>query len=115
MPTRRILIVDDNEDHARTLTMLCEATGREVQYATNPLYALDLVKRWVPDVIFLDINMPQLDGYQAARRFRRVLPQVRLYAVTGYGAQNDRASAMEAGFDEHFTKPVAWDTIEQLL
>jgi CheY-like chemotaxis protein len=115
MPIRRILIVDDNEDHARTLTMLCEATGREVQYATNPLYALDLVTRWVPDVIFLDISMPQMDGYQAASRFRRALPRVRLYAVTGYGAQNDRSSALAAGFDEHFTKPVAWDRIEPLL
>ena len=112
---RRILIVDDNEQHARTLMMLVQAEGRDVRYATNPLYALDLVTRWRADVIFLDISMPQMDGYQAAQRFRRALPDVRLYAVTGYGTKDDRERARGCGFDDLFVKPVGVETLERLV
>lgn len=115
MAVRRILIVDDNEQHARTLMMLVQAHGRDVRYATNPLYALDLITGWRPDVIFLDISMPEMDGYQAAQRFRRALPQVRLYAVTGYGTQGDRARALASGFDDLFVKPIGVETLERLI
>jgi CheY-like chemotaxis protein len=115
MAVQRILIVDDNEDQGRTLQLLLEAPRRDVQYATNPLYALDLVKRWQPHVIFLDIGLPDLDGYQAARRFRKLLPGVRLYAITGYGTKADRQRALAAGFDDHLVKPADPATIERLL
>ena len=114
MAVQRILIVDDN-DQGRTLQVLLEAPQREVEYATNPLYALDLVKRWQPHVIFLDIGLPDLDGYQAAQRFRKVVPAVRLYAITGYGTKADRQRALAVGFDDHLVKLVDPAILERLL
>ena len=115
MKVQRILIVDDNVDHGRTLEMLLEKPHRDIQYATHPLYALDLVRNWRPHVILLDIGLPDINGYQAAERFRRLIPEVKLYAISGYSAYADRQRAFAAGFDEHFTKPVDPEALERLL
>jgi CheY-like chemotaxis protein len=115
MSVQRILIVDDNEDHGQTLRLLLARPDREIQYATNPLYALDLVTRWRPHVIFLDIGLPDMDGYQAAQRFRRALPDVRLYAITGLSDHAGRQRAMAAGFADHFRKPLDPTALERVL
>ena len=78
----RVLIVDDNVDQASTLTAFLASCGREVRYVTRALSALELAKAWVPDVVLLDIGMPVMDGYQALRHFRDMLPRVRIYALT---------------------------------
>lgn len=104
----RILIADDNEDAAATMAMLLRAEGHEVALARDGLEALDLAGKLEPQVIMLDIGMPRLDGYATARRLREQAwgREACVIALTGWGQQEDKRRAAEAGFDAHFTKPV---------
>ncbi|UUZ52580.1 response regulator [Massilia sp. H-1] len=91
-----MLVVDDNEDAAVMLGMLLEASGHEVKVAHRPQHALTLAREQAPTVCILDIGLPDMDGYELARRLRR-LPETAgalMIAVTGYGQQNDRALAV---------------------
>jgi CheY-like chemotaxis protein len=104
----RILIADDNGDAAATMAMLLRTEGHELAIAHDGLEALELAEKLEPQMILLDIGMPKLDGYATARRLREQ-PWGRtacLVALTGWGQEEDRRRANEAGFDEHFTKPV---------
>jgi CheY-like chemotaxis protein len=112
---RRVLIVDDNADHAQTLRLLLMHYGHDVRWATTALHGLELVEAWSPEFILLDIGMPEVNGYQAVSEFRRRLPDARIYALTGYGSPEDRRRALEAGFDEHFVKTTDVSVIEKLL
>ncbi|MBI2876557.1 MAG: MEDS domain-containing protein [Candidatus Tectomicrobia bacterium] len=105
---RRILLVDDNEDAAVMLAMLLEMTGHEVRIVYDGPSALVMAGEYRPEVVLLDIGMPGMDGYEVARRLRRqeALPQMRLIALTGYGQEEDRQRAREAGFDHYLTKPI---------
>ncbi len=106
-PLRRILVVDDNADAAETLAMLLSLEGHETRVANDGATALVLADEFSPDTIFLDIGMPGMNGYEAARRLRDVKgTAVRLIALTGWGAEEDRRLASEAGFDRHLVKPV---------
>ena len=117
-PTRqRLLIVDDNQDAANSLAMLLKLQGHEVQVAHNGPTALEITKAYVPDVVFLDIGMPGMDGYEVARRLRQQngLENVVLAALTGWGQQDDRRRTSEAGFNHHLVKPPEPREIERLL
>ncbi|MFC5550580.1 ATP-binding protein [Massilia aerilata] len=113
----RVLVVDDNVDAAATLSMLLEACGYEVMVENDSLRALALAKKECPDVGLLDIGLPEMDGNELARRLR-LEPCTRamlLVAVTGYGQEQDRRAALEAGFDHHMVKPVDLDKLAAIL
>jgi signal transduction histidine kinase/CheY-like chemotaxis protein len=113
---RRILVVDDNEDAARTLSVLLEAHGHEVRHCFSAQAALEIVGDPLPDVAFLDLNMPGMDGYELARQLR-ARPGgslMRIVAVTGMGRDTDVARSREAGFDAHLTKPADPDAVLRL-
>jgi CheY-like chemotaxis protein len=104
----RILVADDNEDAAQSLATLLEAVGHEVATAYDGLDAVESAAALRPDVVVLDIGMPTLDGYEAARRIRAGLggSGMLLIALTGWGQPGDQRQAAAAGFNLHLTKPV---------
>ena len=113
----RILVVDDNPDTTATLAMLLERTGHDVHVAHDGLEAVHAVTAFQPHVVLLDIGLPKMNGFEVAQRIRQYLDgrQIALIAVTGWGQQEDRRRAMEAGFDHHLTKPVDIGRLLQLL
>ena len=116
MRSRRILVVDDSFDAAESFALLLSALGHNAQFITDPCAALDTARRMRAELIFLDIGMPVLDGYQLARQLRvefgRDLPIV---AVTAYGEEQHRKMSRQAGFDAHVLKPVNLELIEAIL
>jgi PAS domain S-box-containing protein len=113
----RILVVDDNADAADSLTMLLKFGGHQVDVAHDGLTALDKAKLQTPEVVFLDVGMPRMDGLEVARRMRQ-LPETEtavLVALTGWGSDEDRRRTREAGFDFHMVKPVTHVAVDQLL
>jgi len=103
----RILVVDDNVDAAETLTMLLRTAGHDAQYATDARSALALSKTFRAQIAVLDIGLPEMDGYELARRLRSELavPHLKLIALTGYGSESDVKRAIASGFDAHLVKP----------
>jgi CheY-like chemotaxis protein/two-component sensor histidine kinase len=117
-PPRRILIADDNEDFAEmTARLLRRRGGHEVQVVYDGPAALEAARTFQPEVAFLDIGLPGIDGYRLAQQLRQqpALEGVLLVALTGYGQEEDRRRALAMGFDEHLTKPVRFDTLQRLL
>jgi CheY-like chemotaxis protein/two-component sensor histidine kinase len=114
---RRVLVIDDNEDAAVSLAMLLRMQGHDVEVAHDGLSALTLAKTFRPHVVFLDIGMPGMDGYEVARRLRREpgMEATVLAALTGWGQKDDRRRTSEAGFDHHLVKPLDVGTLEQVL
>ena len=113
---RRVLVVDDNADAADSLAMLLQVHGDEVRVAYDGEEALFAEQEFKPDVLLLDIGMPKLSGYDVARRVRDARgPEVLIVAITGWGQDEDRQRAREAGFDHHFTKPVDYAVLLDLL
>jgi len=112
-----VLVVDDNASSADSLSSLLEAYGYQVEAAYDGKTALDRVKERTPDAVLLDIGMPQMDGYEVARRLREDprLARMRLIAISGYGQEEDRQRSREAGFDHHLVKPVDIDVLLELL
>ena len=117
IPRRRILIVDDNEDSAESTAQLLELSGHHVLTAHDGPGALEAVERFDPQIILLDIGLPKMDGYEVCRAIRREGSKRRPFviAVTGWGQNDDRYKSMEAGFDYHLVKPVAFDVLMKLL
>ncbi len=113
----RVLIVDDNLDTADSIGMLLKRSGHEVTVTYSAEKALEVAAEFQPDVVLLDIGLPEMDGYEVARRLRRDsrLKGVKLIALTGYGQDSDLQRSKEAGFDYHLVKPVGLDEIEELL
>jgi PAS domain S-box-containing protein len=113
----RLLVVDDNKDAAVSLAMLLRLQGHEVRVAHDGPSALEISKSYQPGVIFLDIGMPGMDGYEVARRIRQHpgLEKVVLAALTGWGQEEDRRRTAEAGFDYHLVKPPEPKAVESLL
>jgi CheY-like chemotaxis protein len=101
-----MLVVEDHADSARSLSLLLELLGHEVEVSVDGLQALEAVERFRPAVVLLDIGLPGMDGYEVARRLRARFRRLPLIAVTGYGQDSDRKRSEQAGFDHHFTKPV---------
>ena len=114
---RRILVVDDNRDSADSLAMLLKLTGHDVHTAHDGLEAVEAAATFQPDVILLDIGMPRLNGYEAARRIREQQRHkgLTLVALTGWGQEEDRRRSEEAGFDSHLVKPVDLAALTKLL
>ena len=115
--TRRILVVDDERDAADTLTMCLEQLGHEVISTTDALGAVELARDTRPELILLDIGMPDMDGWQLARALRKVFGQesVRIVALTGRGEREDHARSRAAGFDAHLPKPVDMALLKSIL
>ena len=105
---RRVLIVDDNADAADMLALLLQLDGHEVQAVYSSRDALERAQSFRPDVMLLDIGLPEINGYEVAQQLRAIpqLRDIRLVAVTGYGRSEDRVRARAAGFDDHLVKPV---------
>ena len=117
MSARRVLIVDDNVDAAESLGALLRLMGHEVRIAFDGHSAMAAASAHLPEVVLLDIRMPEMDGYTVAGQLRkeRRLSGVRIVALTGHGHEEDRRKSREAGFDEHLVKPVARDALRTLL
>ena len=117
LPARRILIVDDNRDAAQSLGMVLKFLGADVQIAHDGHEALESVRAYEPGVVFLDIGMPGMDGFEVARRIRAngASPRPAIIALTGWGQEGDRQRAREAGFDHHLVKPADVAAIQVLL
>jgi PAS domain S-box-containing protein len=114
---RRILVADDNRDAAESLAVLLRLEGHEVMVADDGPSALRVFDEQRPDVALLDIGMPQMDGYEVARRIRSRVggKRVLLIALTGWGQERDRAASREAGFDHHLVKPVETEVVTQII
>lgn len=116
--TRRILVVDDNIDAANSLAMLLELDGHATRVAHCGTDALTAVREFEPHVALLDIGLPDISGYEVARQVRAMndLPSMpRLIALTGWGSEEDRRRAAEAGFDAHLVKPVDPEGLGSLI
>ena len=116
-PARRVLVVDDQPDSTDSLALFLRLRGHEVHTASDGPGALEEFARWQPEVVFLDLGLPGMSGYDVARRLR-AMPEardVRLVAITGYGTEADREQTRAAGFDVHLAKPVDPHAVEALL
>ena len=116
-PARRVLVVDDQPDSTDSLALLLRLRGHEVRTASDGSSALEEFARYRPEVVFLDLGLPGMSGYDVARRLR-AMPEardVRLVALTGYGTEADRERTRAAGFDVHLAKPVDPHAVESLL
>jgi CheY-like chemotaxis protein len=105
---RRVLIVDDNPDAARLLADALTEAGHDARSVGDGPSALQLVETFVPDIAFVDIGLPAMDGYELAGILRQVksLAHTRLVAISGYAQEDDRRRAMASGFVEHLAKPL---------
>ena len=113
----RVLVADDNRDSAASCAALLESSGHEVSIAYSGGEALELARRLEPNALLLDIGMPELNGYQLAQGIRRTSwgRAAMLIAITGWGQEQDKRRAIEAGFDHHLTKPIDPASLEALL
>jgi len=116
-PGARILVVDDNKDVAQSFAVLLGIMGHTVRAVSDGAAALEAVKQFAPDMAFIDIGLPDIDGYELGKRLRTEYPvgTLRLVALTGYGQEEVRARAQAAGFDAHVLKPGDVQTLEALL
>ena len=114
---KRVLVVDDNRDAADSLGMLLDALGVHVNVVHNGPDALAAFAHFAPSLVLLDIGMPEMDGYEVARRIRSLFPESRaeIVALTGWGQEEDRRRASAAGFDHHLTKPADIEDLQRLL
>ncbi|WP_372592542.1 ATP-binding protein, partial [Guyparkeria sp.] len=118
LPTQcRVLVVDDDQDIIKSLELLLMMLGAEVRVARDGAEAIRIFGDWPPTHVLMDIGMPGMDGYEVARRLRtdRADQAFRLIAVTGWGQEEDRQRALEAGFDEHLVKPLRLERLKEVL
>jgi CheY-like chemotaxis protein len=113
----RVLVVDDNLDAAEMLATLLEIGGHRVRMAHDGAGAIAVAGELLPEVAFLDIGLPDMSGYEAAGALRGIagMEGSMLVALTGWGTEQDRQRAREAGFDHHLTKPAEFDAVNRLL
>jgi len=114
---RRVLVADDNEDAAGSLAELLRIGGHDVRTAHDGREAVQVVQEFAPDIVILDLGMPHVDGFEAARRIRSLEQgkHVTMVALSGWGQDTDRARSRAAGFDHHLTKPATVATLEAIL
>jgi CheY-like chemotaxis protein len=113
----QILVVDDERDVADSTAMILEASGHSVQIAYSGEEAIELARRGLPQIVFLDIGLKGMDGYRTAAALRQ-LPggeQLRLVAISGYGDDKARMRSREAGFDHYLVKPITYDQLTELI
>jgi signal transduction histidine kinase/ActR/RegA family two-component response regulator len=114
-PGRRILVVDDNEDAANSLAVILELEGHSVDIVYTAKDALEHAQASSPEVILLDVGLPEMSGYEVATRLRPKLLATQIVALTGYGHAEDIRRASAAGFDAHVVKPVDFEMLMQIL
>jgi two-component system CheB/CheR fusion protein len=113
---RRILLVDDNQDTVHSLSRLLTRRGHEVVTAFDGLTALRMAEEFKPEVLLLDLGLPDLDGYELARRLRAGgFAHAQIIAISGYAQESDRARSRAAGFNYHFAKPVDFEALAELI
>ena len=114
---RRILVVDDQPDTAESIAMLLRLSGHDVQVAHDGASAISAARSSLPELMFLDIGLPGVDGFGVAKQLRAepALRGLRIIAVTAYGSDDARARAQEAGIDQYLVKPVEPRFLESLL
>ena len=115
--SHRVLVVDDNTDSADSLTVLLQLVGQQTRVAYEGLAAVEAAEQFQPDLILLDVGLPQIDGFEVCRRIRAQngSRSVKIVAVTGWGQNEDRRKSAQAGFDGHMVKPVDFAALMQLL
>jgi CheY-like chemotaxis protein len=113
----RVLVVDDSEDIATTMKMLLELKGHDVQTAPSGSQALQLVESFEPQLVLLDLSLPDMSGHDVVRAIRSAPrgKQVFIVAVTGWASVADRSNALAAGFDQFLAKPVDFDRLDDLF
>lgn len=115
----RVLVVDDNVDSAQSMSLLLQLEGHTVACAHDGLEALQTAEQFNPQVVLLDLGLPRMNGYEVARKLRQAREhdqsRLLLVAISGYGREQDRAAAQEAGFDFHLTKPADPDVVMQMM
>jgi two-component system, sensor histidine kinase len=113
----RVLVVDDNRDSADTLHRLLESMGQEVVSVYDGAAALATLGTFRPELVMLDIGMPNMSGYEVAQQIGARVGEFRpvLMAITGWGQEADKRRAREFGFDYHFVKPVSEDSLQRVL
>ncbi len=117
VPNRRVLVIDDNADAADTLVAILSLLGHDAVAAHNGIEGLRAAERQHPDVVFLDIGMPGMNGFEVAVAMRQIagLESVRIVALTARRDEETRARAKSAGFDLHLTKPTSIEVIEEII
>jgi signal transduction histidine kinase len=114
--TCRVLVAEDNQDAAEMMRLMLMFKGHDVRVANDGAEAIALAERFTPHIAFVDIGMPRVDGYEAARRIReRLGARIVLVAVTGWGQDEDKQRSRDAGFDHHITKPPEPDALDRLI
>jgi len=113
---RRVLVVDDNRDAADTLALSLNLLGHEVRVSYDATEVVGIAAVWRPHMMFLDVGMPKVNGFELARQIRAQdwAHDVMLVALTGWGKDEDRRQSFEAGFDHHLVKPAELSEIERL-
>jgi CheY-like chemotaxis protein len=112
----RVLVADDIPDAAEMMRLMIECMGHDVRVAGDGVQAVEIAQQFEPQIALLDIGMPRMDGYEAARHIRAALgDRVFLVAVTGWGQEEDQRRAYAAGFDRHVTKPAEPAVLESLI
>jgi CheY-like chemotaxis protein len=114
---KRILVVDDLHDSALSLTLVLQRLGHATEFVTDPWQAIEAVRRLRPELVFLDIGMPEINGYALARMLRQEFgfDAVKIVALTAWDRDEDRAESRRAGFDAHVAKPADPETIDSIL
>jgi PAS domain S-box-containing protein len=114
---RRVLVVDDNRDSADTMTSLLQVMGHEALAIYGGPEAAATARRFSPDIVLLDLNMPDTNGFEVVHQLRELCQArpLRVVAMTGYGQEGDRQRTLEAGFDAHLTKPVSMEQLRRVI
>jgi len=116
-PRCRVLVVDDDRDSAQTFAYLLAGMGHEARHLADPGRVERMVARFKPHIVFLDLRMPGITGWDlaAALRGKYSYDELRLIALTAYGEDKDRVRSRQAGFDAHILKPVSMDLVESMI
>jgi DNA-binding response OmpR family regulator len=115
--SRRVLVVDDDLDTAESLALLLRDMGHKVEFAISARAALDVARRFRPEIVFLDLGLPDMDGYELGKQLKAEGAQrgTRILVLTGRSHERDRHLTFEAGFDAHLVKPIDSASLEGLL
>ena len=114
---KRVLLIEDNDDAREMMVALLELASCDVSAASNAIDGIALARQAAPDLAFIDIGLPGMDGFAVARALRDDprTARIELVALTGYGADEDRERALASGFRRHFTKPIGMEELQEVL
>jgi CheY-like chemotaxis protein len=117
MTPLQVLVVEDDVEAAESMAALLELEGHSIEIAHAGPEALDAARRFMPDLVLMDLGLPGLDGCSVATQIRRepMFDGTLLVALTGWGREADKLAALDAGFDLHLLKPVGWDALREVL